>query len=97
MKHLRTHGATPGMIAAIFFLPTLVSAGLAAVGSTVGFRKWWGVLLVIPSLLLSALGVYGLALALVTDRAYDAGTVGLLVASGLPIVVAAVVIRRWTK
>ena len=41
-----------GLMGVLTLIAAVPTTGLAVVGATVGFRKWWGILLTIPAFLL---------------------------------------------
>lgn len=56
-----------GLIGALTLIVAVPTTGLAAVGATVGFRKWWGILLTIPAFLLGVFACWMLARAFLHD------------------------------
>ena len=92
MKHTRIHGLPDWFGLVLFGVPTLVAAALAAVGSTSGFRKWWGVVLILPSLLMGALAIITLMSEITLERELPAI---FLLALALPVGVSGVILLRW--
>ena len=76
----------------IYSAPTVIAAGLAATGSTRGFRKPWGFILILPSLMLGALAVIVIIGVIVTEEQTPAL---MWIAYSFPIIVSALVIWRW--
>ena len=72
-----------GLLTLIVGVPT---TGLAAIGSTVGFRKWWGLLLTLPAFLLGAFACWMLVRAFIHQFSTNEPLVdfgGLAIAAGI--------------
>ena len=85
----------PGALTgAIFFFVGALLGGVASVGTTSGFRKTWGFVLVLPAILWGLYAV-GTLLSLLSDPERSMEYVVNLIGVSIPVAIAGYIAWRW--